>query len=90
MVRTIEAMPETVDVRGRPSLATPTFEGDIRFLLRRLEAVGIEQVIAFDLTQSALGLTAVRVLVPGLEGYDSEFSVPGARARAFLRKAHMR
>lgn len=86
-VRAIEAMPETVDVRGRPSLATPTFEGDIQDLLRRLQAVGIDQVIAFDLTQPALNLPAVRIIVPGLEGYDSEFSVPGGRARAFARQS---
>jgi ribosomal protein S12 methylthiotransferase accessory factor len=87
-VRLLEDMPETVDVGGRRSLATATFEGDISFLLRRLERVGIVQVIAFDLTQPALGLPAVRIVIPGLEGYDSEFSVPGARARAFLRAAH--
>jgi len=84
-IHTIEAIPETVDVRGRPSFATATFEEDLRILLRRLDAVGIEQVIAVDLTQQPLDLPAVRMIVPGLEGYDSEFSVAGTRARAFVR-----
>jgi YcaO-like protein with predicted kinase domain len=86
-VHTVEGLAETVDVRERLSLATTTFEGDIRFLLRRLEAVGIRQCIAFDLTQPSFGLAAVRIVVPGLEGCDSEFAIPGARARAFQTSA---
>lgn len=85
-IRAIEAMPETVDARARPSLDTPTFEGDLGLVLGRLRAVGIGQAVAFDLTQPAVGLPAVRVLVPGLEGHDSEFSVRGRRALAFAAR----
>lgn len=47
-----------------------TFEDDVRWLLQRLQAVGVEQVVIVDLRQAALQLPVVRVVIPGLEGPD--------------------
>lgn len=85
-VRDIEAMTPTLDARVLPSLATPTFDEDVEVLLARLRAVGIEQAVLFDLTQPGFDLAAVRVVVPSLEAPESEFCVPGERARAFVRR----
>ena len=71
---------------GRAFQAAPTrevddLEDDLRWLLERLAAAGVDRVAAVDLTRPELGIPVVRVIAPGLEslrgipGY-----VPGARA----------
>jgi ribosomal protein S12 methylthiotransferase accessory factor len=68
----------------------PTFEAeaiadDVAWMIRRLESVGIEQLVVVDLTKDELGLPVVRVVAPGLEGPDKGRHadyVPGARAKA--------
>jgi len=65
--------------------ATPTFEGDITLLLTVLHQAGIEQALVFDLTQPEMGIPVVRVVVPGLEGYNFDFYTPGARPDAFAK-----
>jgi YcaO-like protein with predicted kinase domain len=85
-IRSMERVPATVDARARRSLATSTFEGDVRILLQRLEAVGVEQVIVFDLTLPGFEAAAVRVVVPGLEGYMFDYYAPGPRALRFLQQ----
>lgn len=62
---------------------TTTFEEDISWIFARLRAVGIEQAIAVDLTQSGFDLPVVRVVVPGLECavIDRRRYALGARAR---------
>ena len=58
-----------------------TFEDDVRWLLQRLQAVGVEQVVIVDLSQAALQLPVVRVVIPGLEGPDDHDDyVAGPRA----------
>lgn len=52
------------------SLATPSFEGDVRTLLACLAKVGIEDVVWFDFTRSDIGIPVVKVVVPGLESSD--------------------
>ena len=60
-----------------------SFADDLRWLLGRLQAVGIRQVLAVDLTKPAFGLPVARIVIPGLEGpHDDDGYVPGARARA--------
>ncbi len=60
-----------------------TFDDDLRWLLNRLVAAGIEQVIAVDLLRPEFGIPVFRVVIPGLEdGYDTEGYVPGVRAMA--------
>ncbi|QIG47691.1 YcaO-like family protein [Nordella sp. HKS 07] len=47
-----------------------SFGEDIGWMTERLRAVGVEQIIAVDLTKPAFGLPVVRVVIPGLEGPD--------------------
>lgn len=60
-----------------------TIDADVAEILHRLRAVGIDEVVAIDLTRAEIGVAVVRVVVPGLEA-ASEIAgyVPGARARA--------
>jgi ribosomal protein S12 methylthiotransferase accessory factor len=86
-VSSLEEGTGTVDARDRRSLATPTFEGDVRVLLDRLAAVGLDQAITLDLTMPGFDVSVVRTIVPGLEGYVNDYYAPGARARAFSQGA---
>jgi ribosomal protein S12 methylthiotransferase accessory factor len=67
--------------------AVPTYEStacadDLAWMLERLRAVGIAEVVAVDLTRPEVGLPVVRVVIPGLEGPDDhDRYVPGARVR---------
>lgn len=84
-IRMFEKMVPTVDARGRRSEATPTFEGDTLAAMRKLEAVGIDQIIVVDLSRDDFPVNVVKVVVPGLEGYMFDFYQPGPRALAFAR-----
>jgi YcaO-like protein with predicted kinase domain len=55
---------------------------DVRWILERLQAAGLENVIIVDLTRTDYGIPVVRVVIPGLEGdcSDPEYH-PGNRAR---------
>ncbi len=65
-----------------PSYHGRSFEEDLRLLLDRLRSVGIEEVIAVDLTRPEYKIPVVRVIIPGLEGIDSSARyVPGERLR---------
>ncbi len=72
---------------GRSFHAVPTresedFEDDVRWLVERLAAAGIDQVATVDLTRPEFGIPVVRVIVPGLESlHGIPGYVPGARAR---------
>ena len=59
-----------------------TFEAELAWIVKRLEAAGIRQAIAVDLSRPEFGLSAIRVVVPGLEGSDHlPDYVPGPRAQ---------
>jgi YcaO-like protein with predicted kinase domain len=65
----------------------PTFNADdvtvdLRWELERLRAIGVERVIAVDLTRPDIGIPVVRMVIPGLE-WDCTHRdyVPGPRAR---------
>jgi YcaO-like protein with predicted kinase domain len=66
---------------------TPSFDADdladdVRWQLGRLRSVGIERVIAIDLTRSDFGIPVVRTVIPGLEWDCSHPDyIPGPRAR---------
>jgi ribosomal protein S12 methylthiotransferase accessory factor len=65
--------------------STDDLAEDLETALAALEAVGIRQAAWVDLSQPALGIPVVRVIVPGLEGpwtLESGEYVPGARALA--------
>ena len=64
-----------------------SFEQDLEAILAALESVGIEDVLAIDLTKPSLRIPVVRVVVPGLEaaleGEHADY-VPGLRALRLL------
>jgi len=81
------AMPTPRRFTDCPTWELPTFNDDLALLLERLAAVGIEQVIALDLTRPEFGIPVARVIVPGLEGINEiEDYLPGARARALMAR----
>lgn len=83
----IEAHPPVRDFHRVPSWQADTFEDDVGEALRRLAAVGIDQVCIVDLTKPAFRIPVVRVVVPGLEGVFEEDKgdyIPGPRALAIL------
>jgi len=82
----LEAIPAQVDARTTVSSATPTFEGDVHIIIDRLRAAGLTQVLVYDLTLPGFDVSAVRVIVPGLEGYLFSSYAPGRRAKAFLKE----
>jgi len=86
-VAQLEAIPATVDARARHSLATESFEGDVGVILDRLRGAGIGEVLVYDLTGPGFEVSALRVMVPGLEGYMHDNYTPGPRARAYV-EAH--
>lgn len=58
------------------------FATELRWLLERLTAAGLEAVHVVDLTSGRFGIPVLRVVVPGLEGPDDDPSyVAGRRAR---------
>ncbi len=65
-----------------------TFEAEVAWLVDRLGSAGIRQIIAVDLTRSEFGVPVVRVVAPGLEGFDHfpEIYTPGVRARAMQER----
>src|SRR5262249_12359734 len=49
-----------------PTHVAEAFDDDVEWLLRRLLAVGIGEVVAVDLTQERFGIPVFRVVIPGL------------------------
>lgn len=71
--------------RDVPSYESETCAGDLAWMLDRLRAVGIEEVVALDLTRPDLGMPVARVVIPGLEAPDDhERYVPGPRVQRLL------
>ncbi len=63
-----------------PSQALDTLEGDLDWVVTRLAAAGIEEVITVDLTKPAFDIPVHRVVIPGLEGpHDHDDYCPGHR-----------
>lgn len=75
---------------GRDFATCPTSSGrtvadDLDHQLARLRAVGIDEVVAVDLTKPEFGIPVVRVVIPGLEGIDeSPDYLLGERAQRVL------
>jgi YcaO-like protein with predicted kinase domain len=66
--------------RDVPTYDSRTCADDFAWMLDRLRAVGIVEVIAVDLTRPEFGLPVVRVVIPGLEGPDDhDRYMPGPR-----------
>jgi YcaO-like protein with predicted kinase domain len=84
-------MRPTTRARSFQSAATSEFETvetQVDWLLDRLRSIGLTQAIAVDLTQPEYGVPVVRMVVPGLEGFDHHPAqyAPGPRARAFRER----
>ncbi len=73
------------DFRRIPTRTADTFQDDLGWLIDRLGIIGIEQVIAVDLTRPEIGIPVIRVVIPGLEApHDDEDYLPGPRATAAM------
>lgn len=73
----------SVDFRSIPSTDFVSLGEDIDWMLERLQAIGIGQVISVDLTRPEFRVPVVRVVIPGLEGPDDHDDYcPGTRALA--------
>lgn len=68
------------------SFAAETIDEDLRFLLDRFVASGLDQIILVDFTPSAQDYSVVRVIVPGIEFWASDQGTIGARALAFWKE----
>lgn len=80
-------LPATVDLHAFPDESGDTFEADGRTLLGKLEAIGVDRVLAVDVTHPDIGVNVFRVVVPGLEGYMLQDYTPGRRAHAWAQSA---
>jgi ribosomal protein S12 methylthiotransferase accessory factor len=59
-----------------------SFEDDVATELERLREAAVERVVVVDLTQPALGIPVVKVIIPGLEGAPiAPHYMPGQRGR---------
>jgi ribosomal protein S12 methylthiotransferase accessory factor len=73
----------TIDAKSYRSQAGDSFEGDIHLLMHKLKQAGLEQLIVYDLSREELGVSVVRVIIPGLEAYHNANHAPGQRALRF-------
>jgi ribosomal protein S12 methylthiotransferase accessory factor YcaO len=64
-----------------------TFDDDIAFISNRLANVGLSSILRVDLSRPDVGISVVRVIVPGLEAPDDD---PSYRAGARARKVNER
>lgn len=65
-----------------PSHPSDDITADIRLMLSRLRAVGIERAIAIDLSVPGLPVRVAKVIVPGMESFGLDRSRLGKRAAA--------
>jgi ribosomal protein S12 methylthiotransferase accessory factor len=73
------------DFDAVPGHESSTCADDLQWMLGRLRAIGIAEVITLDLTRPDVGIPVVRVVIPGLEGPDDHDAyVPGARVRRLV------
>jgi len=70
-----------------PSELNQSLEGDLSLILERLRGVGIDEVVAMNLTKPEFGIPVVRVVVPGLETHiHVDGYVQGKRAMTVVHK----
>jgi YcaO-like protein with predicted kinase domain len=74
------------DFSDGPSCEAETFDDDVNWLLERLRAAGVQQVVVVDLTKPEFDLPVVRVVIPGLEMalINPNVYALGRRAQAIL------
>lgn len=73
------------DFNSLPNWGGRSLQADLDEILSRLAKVGLDEVVAVDLSRPELGIPVVRMIVPGLEGLDKSPSyLLGARGRAVV------
>jgi YcaO-like protein with predicted kinase domain len=78
-----KAPPGAKSFRSVPTYESDDVQGDIDWLLQRLQSAGLNQAVVVDLAKPAIGIPVVRVIVPGLEdGWHQPDYEPGPRALA--------
>ncbi len=87
IIKLIENQSATVDASHYTSYAGETLEGDVQLLLEKLQKAGLSRVIVNDLSIKELGVSVVRVIIPGLEGYLARNYIPGERAQRFVMES---
>jgi putative methanogenesis marker protein 1 len=73
---------KTLELGAIETSATDSIDGDIKLTLGRLSDVA-DRVIVSDITVSAIGVPAVRVIIPGFEVYFLDRERKGKRARGW-------
>lgn len=69
-----------------PSHTHETFRADVDWLIERLSACDIREIVCVDLSHGVTDIAIVRVVIPGLEGpHDDDAYVPGPRAIAISK-----
>ncbi|MFD1626888.1 YcaO-like family protein [Azospirillum griseum] len=53
-----------------PTHTATTIDADLAHQLERLRMIGVDEVVAVDLTKPEFGIPVVRVVIPGLESLD--------------------
>jgi ribosomal protein S12 methylthiotransferase accessory factor len=64
----------------------PTIGEDLKFLLQRFAACGLNQIIVVDFTPEQTQYSVVRVIVPGIENWALDHGRLGNRALEFWKK----
>jgi thioglycine synthase len=76
----LEKPRETVELDELDHMASRSIDGDIRIVLDRLQNVA-DSVIISDITAKAIGVPAVRVIIPGFEVYFLDRERKGTRSK---------
>jgi ribosomal protein S12 methylthiotransferase accessory factor len=76
----LEKPRETIELDELEDMATTSIDGDIRIVLDRLQNVA-DSVIISDITAKAIGIPAVRVIIPGFEVYFLDRERKGTRCK---------
>ncbi len=80
------AVGEWMDMSGVKDSPFATFEEDVHETVRRLSAVGLDRVIVYRLSRPDDPVQAVKVVVPGAEGYILPYYQPGERGVTAIRR----
>jgi ribosomal protein S12 methylthiotransferase accessory factor len=75
----------TIELDTLETVATTSIDGDVRIVLDRLHSVA-DRVIVSDITVSAIGVPAVRVIIPGFEVFFLDRERKGKRGKEWRSK----
>lgn len=86
-IKTINAIEEHVSYQkySQVKLDSSEFiEQDIEVLRSMLSAVGLDGVVAIDLSRDDVGVPVVKIIIEGLEGLPHSGAIPGTRMKRYL------